>query len=207
MNSFLRHLLLPVAFVIPLAVHAETSMLRVACEGDDVGAEVSVNGKFKGECPLDMQVAPGTLKLRVVKAERQFEKEIRIGDGVVKKIAVVMELNEAARKIEDERLAIERQRSEEQRKKYEEQHERELVQQNIENEKRAKLAKAEDLANRKQGNLLCRNACERTSTGFLGSIDRDKLGACWETCNQRFGSDSAPSIAEMFTRLMPGIPR
>lgn len=73
--------------------YAADSMLRIACDGDNVGAEVTVNGKFKGDCPLDMQVAEGTVKLRVQKKvdaqrERVFEQEFRIGDGVVKKIEV-----------------------------------------------------------------------------------------------------------------------
>lgn len=70
---------------------AAGSMLRITCEGDDVGAEVSINGKFKGECPADVQVNEGTVKLLVRKKvdeqrERVFESELRIGDGVVKKI-------------------------------------------------------------------------------------------------------------------------
>ncbi|MCV2353303.1 SUMF1/EgtB/PvdO family nonheme iron enzyme [Paucibacter sp. B2R-40] len=67
------------------------SMLRVGCEGADAGAEVSINGKFKGECPLDIQVEEGSLQLRLVKAvdathERIFEQTVRIGDGVVKRV-------------------------------------------------------------------------------------------------------------------------
>ena len=70
-------------------------MLNVVCEGDDVGAEVSVNGKFKGECPLDIKVGAGTAKLRLVKKiqgrrDQVFEQEVRIGDGVVKRIDVVL---------------------------------------------------------------------------------------------------------------------
>jgi hypothetical protein len=92
-----RYLWLSIALATPLAAHAETSVLRVVCEGDDVGAEVSVNGKFKGECPVDMSVAPGTLKLRVVKAERQFEQEIRIGEGVLKRVEANLQLIRVAK--------------------------------------------------------------------------------------------------------------
>jgi formylglycine-generating enzyme required for sulfatase activity len=72
---------------------ADNSMLRVVCDGDAAGAEVSINGKFKGECPIDIQVPAGNVKLTVRKKvdanhERLFEQEIRIGDGVVKKIEV-----------------------------------------------------------------------------------------------------------------------
>ena len=97
MNIPIHLLLLTAAFIAPLATQAQsasqsgTSMLRVVCDGDDVGAEVSIDGVFKGECPLDMTVRAGTLKLRMVKKvdtthERVFEQEIRMGDGTVKKI-------------------------------------------------------------------------------------------------------------------------
>lgn len=91
MNSIIRNLLLATFFSACSFAQAQ-SMLRVTCEGADVGAEVSVNGKFKGECPIDMQVVPGTIKLRVVKkadgSEQVFEQEVRIGEGVVKKLEV-----------------------------------------------------------------------------------------------------------------------
>lgn len=117
MKLLTRCLLLTLALATPLAAYAKppaaaaeppatpaappapaaTSMLRVTCEGDNAGAEVTVNGKFKGECPLDMQVAPGMLQLRVEKKdpsyERVFEQEIRMGDGVVKKVEAVLSKN------------------------------------------------------------------------------------------------------------------
>ena len=70
---------------------AQSSMLRISCESNDIGAEVSVNGKFKGECPLDIQVGAGNLTLRLVKKvddlrERVFEQEIRMGEGTVKRV-------------------------------------------------------------------------------------------------------------------------
>lgn len=90
---------------------AQGSMLRVSCEGVSAGAEVSANGQFKGECPLDMQVQAGTLKLRVVKKidaarVRVFEQEMRMGEGVVKRVDVVLgapEFTPEGRKLEDER--------------------------------------------------------------------------------------------------------
>ena len=103
MNLLARCLLLTLALAAPLAAYAKppapatTSMLRVVCEGDDAGAEVTVNGKFKGECPLDMQVASGMLQLRVEKKDpsydRVFEQEIRMGDGGVKKVEAVLSKN------------------------------------------------------------------------------------------------------------------
>jgi hypothetical protein len=70
--------------------NAGSSGLKVGCEGADVGAEVSVNGVFKGECPLTIEVAPGRLKLRVEKGDREFEQDIRMGEGSLKKVDVVL---------------------------------------------------------------------------------------------------------------------
>ena len=114
--AFILALAAPATYAKPPAkppVELATSMLRVVCEGDDVGAEVSINGKFRGECPIDVQVAPGTLKLRVEKKdpsyERVFEQEIRMGDGVVKKVEAILSkrLNEAAQQREDKRMESE----------------------------------------------------------------------------------------------------
>lgn len=85
--------LLSLLLLAPFGANAAGSGLRVTCEGDDVGAEVLVNGKFRGECPLDMQVPEGTLKLLVRKKvdaqrERVFEQEVRIGEGSAKRIEV-----------------------------------------------------------------------------------------------------------------------
>lgn len=75
-------------------VSAADSMLRIACEDADARAEVRINGVFKGECPLDVVVSPGTIKLRVAKKvdatrERVFEDEFRIGDGTAKRVEVI----------------------------------------------------------------------------------------------------------------------
>lgn len=70
------------------------SILRISCDGDDVGAEVQIDGKFKGECPLDISVGSGSLRIKVTKksdSEHEpqiFEQEIRLGEGVVKKLEV-----------------------------------------------------------------------------------------------------------------------
>jgi len=101
---------------LPATGHSAGSMLRVACEGADVGAEVYVNGEFRGECPLDMSVPPGLVELRVVKSvdasrEQVFEQQARIGSGVVKKVEVQLSaprLTAAAQKVEDARLDAER---------------------------------------------------------------------------------------------------
>ena len=91
MNSTSRYLLLAIALAAPLPAHAGTSILHVLCEGDNAGAEVSVDGKFKGKCPLDMQVSPGILKLRAVKYagslyEQVFEQDVHMIDGSVMEV-------------------------------------------------------------------------------------------------------------------------
>ncbi len=77
----------------PASGNAADSMVRVSCEGTNEGAEVFLNGKLKGECPIDMQVPPGPLKLTARKRidadkENRWEQEANLGDGVVKKFEV-----------------------------------------------------------------------------------------------------------------------
>jgi len=108
--------LLPLLFLFASfsASAAGSAALRIVCDGDAEGAEVYINGKFKGECPLDMKVPEGRLKLRAQKTvdadhePRRFEQEIRIGDGVIKKVEVqlsVAELNAAGKKREEKKRA------------------------------------------------------------------------------------------------------
>jgi formylglycine-generating enzyme required for sulfatase activity len=104
--------LLPLFFLLSsFNANAAGSALRIACDGDAAGAEVYINGKFKGECPLDLKVPEGKLKLRVQKTvdadhePRMFEQEIRMGDGVMKKVEVQLGplvLNAAGKKREEE---------------------------------------------------------------------------------------------------------
>jgi len=91
MNNLLyRYLISIFVLATPLSVYA-VSELQVDCTGEDIDAEVTLNGEFKGGCPIELKVQPGTMKLRVVKKvdalhERVFEKEIRLGDEVKKKV-------------------------------------------------------------------------------------------------------------------------
>ncbi|MBC7603052.1 MAG: hypothetical protein H7255_10395 [Ramlibacter sp.] len=94
---------------------AADSLLRIGCEGADSGAEVLINGKFRGECPLDTKVKPGTIKLRLQKPvsqarERVFEVELRIGEDSVKKIDALLEARytAAGQQQEDQRMRAER---------------------------------------------------------------------------------------------------
>jgi len=105
--------LLSLLLLAPFGANSAGSGLRVTCEGDDVGAEVLVNGKFRGECPLDMQVPEGTLKLLVRKKvdaqrERVFEQEIRMGADSSKRVEAhlgeaILNAGEAARQAENSR--------------------------------------------------------------------------------------------------------
>jgi TPR repeat protein len=88
---FIASLLIGAVLLSP--AFADDSMLRLTCEGRNVGAQVFVNGKFKGECPLDLQVAPGKVRLlaKVVRDEDLdwvWEQEVNVGEGVVKKLEV-----------------------------------------------------------------------------------------------------------------------
>lgn len=87
--------LLALSFATLTNAYAAESTLSVTCRGNDVGAEVLVNGKFKGECPVDVLVPEGRLNLKVQKevdasTVRLFEQEIRIGDNVTKTVNVVL---------------------------------------------------------------------------------------------------------------------
>lgn len=71
---------------------AGSGALRITCDGDNDGSSIYINGKFKGECPIDLQVPEGTVKLSARKkydhGEYRFYQELRLGDGAAKKIEV-----------------------------------------------------------------------------------------------------------------------
>ncbi|MDO9102829.1 MAG: Plug domain-containing protein, partial [Candidatus Nitrotoga sp.] len=107
--------LLLLAFAIFPRAHAAGSMLSVTCEDKDMGAEVFINGKFKGKCPLDLTVPAGKLKLKVQKKvdalnDRVFEQEIRVGKGVNKHVKVPLvaaQLNAKGKQLQSKRLSLE----------------------------------------------------------------------------------------------------
>jgi len=75
------------------AASAGKGALRIICEGDNAGAEISINGAAKGRCPFDMEVPAGKVLLRAVKPinaewERSHEEELTLGSGVVRKVDV-----------------------------------------------------------------------------------------------------------------------
>lgn len=91
------------------------SILRISCDGEDAGAEVHLNGKFRGECPVDITITEGSYKLKVFKAideehERVFEQELRIGEGNIKKVEALLNtrLSAVGEQRKNERDAAER---------------------------------------------------------------------------------------------------
>jgi hypothetical protein len=87
--------------VLPLSGNAApkaavaNAALRVGCEDADAGAEVYINDKFKGECPVDVMLPEGSYKVRVIKKtdsthERSFEQDLRLAESTAKKIQVVL---------------------------------------------------------------------------------------------------------------------
>jgi hypothetical protein len=86
---------------------APSAMLRVVCEEGDKGAEVMIDGKFKGECPVDIMLTEGAHKLRVSKPvgstqEQSFEQDVRLGSSTSKRVDVVLsspQMNAAAKRV------------------------------------------------------------------------------------------------------------
>ena len=74
-------------------LYAADPVVRLTCEAKHTGAEVSVNGKFRGACPLDLVVKEGTLKIaltlpRTKELQLEYRKQVRIGDGVVMRVHI-----------------------------------------------------------------------------------------------------------------------
>jgi hypothetical protein len=82
-----------VIFMLGLGIStAAASTLRVTCEDQAAGAEVTINDKYKGECPIDIQLSEGKHSLKAVKKingkNKTFQEQVRMGDGVTKRIEV-----------------------------------------------------------------------------------------------------------------------
>ena len=83
---------------------ADDGYLRLRCEGDAAGATVSINGVKKGECPLDLAVPEGNVKLSVRKVVDQyryrlFEREFFLAAGAMKRETVVLVRVERPRRL------------------------------------------------------------------------------------------------------------
>ena len=81
--------------VFTLATAHADSLLRIKCDDKDVGAEVYVNDKYVGECPVTPPAPPGIVTLSARKVvnsdyERLYSKQIRVIDGVPQVIEIVL---------------------------------------------------------------------------------------------------------------------
>lgn len=98
------------------AAQSGRAAVRFRCEGDSVGAAVSINGQFKGECPFNLSVPEGTLKIRAHQKidqeyERVFEQEVRVAADSQKNIDVDMgpkRLTAEGRRLQEERAEAQR---------------------------------------------------------------------------------------------------
>mgnify|MGYP000880663982 CR=1 FL=1 len=75
------------------AALGQDAYLRLRCDGDADNADVFINDKFKGQCPIDLSVAEGSIKLKVVKNldqghYRLFTKELFLSAGAMKRLDV-----------------------------------------------------------------------------------------------------------------------
>ncbi len=123
MHKYSTALSLALLASAPPAFAQASAALRIACDGTNAGATVSINNVVKGDCPLDVSVAPGNIRLRVSKnvngnQERVFEQEFRMTAGTGKRIDVELgkpQTSLAAQKgVEDAVEAEARPREEEQ---------------------------------------------------------------------------------------------
>lgn len=98
--------------------HAQTSaaMLRIDCSGSNAKTEVYVDDKFRGECPVDIQVQEGERRLRFYRSvdkrtEQVYEEVLKVGAGTIKRLEVNLpgaQLNAAGRQELEQRKARER---------------------------------------------------------------------------------------------------
>jgi hypothetical protein len=95
---------------------ADDAYLRLRCDGEAAGAEVHINGVKKGECPLDLVVPEGKVKLSVRKTLDEhrfqlFEKELFLSGGAMKRETVELgpeQFTPEGRRLESERIAREK---------------------------------------------------------------------------------------------------
>lgn len=96
-------------------VLAADAYLRLRCEGTSEGSDVRINGQLKGQCPLDLAVPEGKIRLSVRKdlgkgQYQIYEKELFLSAGAMKRETVTLGdvlFTPEGRKLEDERIAAE----------------------------------------------------------------------------------------------------
>src|SRR3989344_260365 len=85
---------------------SDMATLRISCDEEGESAEVFINGKFKGECSLDVQVPSGTIQVKVVDGQKRvFEKTLRMVAGTSKRVDVEFGVAERAAAEEAEQAA------------------------------------------------------------------------------------------------------
>jgi hypothetical protein len=95
---------------------ADDAYLRLRCDGEAAGGVVSINNVKKGECPLDLVVPEGKVKVSVRKVLdehrfRLFEKELFLFAGAMKRETVELgpvQFTAEGQRLENERLAREK---------------------------------------------------------------------------------------------------
>jgi hypothetical protein len=96
------------------AALGQDAYLRLRCEGEAENADVFINGKLKGQCPIDLSVAEGSIQLKVVKNidqghYRLFTSELFLSGGAMKRLDVELDaeilFTAQGREQENQRLA------------------------------------------------------------------------------------------------------
>lgn len=83
-----------VAMLVSCSVYAD-SFIRVKCDDKDEGAQVFLNGRLVGACPVDVPAPAGTVQLQARKIvnndyEQLFSKQLHVIDGVPQRVELVM---------------------------------------------------------------------------------------------------------------------
>lgn len=105
------------ATLLVAASHAMAgpAVLRLQCDDDSVDAEVKIDGVDKGECPVDVKLPAGQIRIEARKSlpgdrERTYVHEMRLGEDTVKTLEIVLgppTFTAVGQKREDERRAAE----------------------------------------------------------------------------------------------------
>jgi len=78
-------------FFYSAQAYAADSYIRLTCEEEDKGADVLLDGDYKGKCPLDLTTKPGTHQLEVAtkkegKYKLVYSVELVLGAGVAQRV-------------------------------------------------------------------------------------------------------------------------
>jgi len=85
--------------------------LRIVCEGEARNADVMINGKPSGSCPVDIEIPAGKVDLQVSKTDsngvvRQYKESFSIASNSVRRIEVVRSsMNPVFDRTKDETIA------------------------------------------------------------------------------------------------------